>query len=310
MAQSEIQVTTTPPLPGTQLVQEINDALETIATDFSGAIDPAANAFAYSLWADTGTGDLKRRNAANSAWTTIGRIYPVIVENSSGELVNPAYTGTLTGGTGVVNIGSGQVYKDASGNVGIGTASPSNKLHVYGASGAAHIKVEDSSGLTGKIQARASSGLFEIGTTSNNGLGFFTNNTERAILNSSGSFSVPQVNNDTTAAAANVNMQGDGYFRRSTSALKYKQDIRDLENIDINLFRPVRYKSKCEADDQTKDHIGIIADEVANAGIEELVNRNESGEVEGFQYERLTVVLLKAIQELKAEFDAYKAAHP
>jgi hypothetical protein len=33
---------------------------------------------------------------------------------------NLAYTGTLTGGTGVVNLGSGQVYKDASGNVGIG----------------------------------------------------------------------------------------------------------------------------------------------------------------------------------------------
>ena len=37
---------------------------------------------------------------------------------------NPSYTGTLTGGTGVVNIGSGQLYKDASGNVGIGTSSP------------------------------------------------------------------------------------------------------------------------------------------------------------------------------------------
>lgn len=39
-------------------------------------------------------------------------------------LANLAYTGTLTGGTGVVNLGSGQFYKDASGNVGIGTASP------------------------------------------------------------------------------------------------------------------------------------------------------------------------------------------
>jgi hypothetical protein len=36
---------------------------------------------------------------------------------------NPNYTGTLTGGTGVVNLGSGQFYKDASGNVGIGTVS-------------------------------------------------------------------------------------------------------------------------------------------------------------------------------------------
>lgn len=33
---------------------------------------------------------------------------------------NLAYTGTLTGGTGVINIGSGQLVKDASGNLGLG----------------------------------------------------------------------------------------------------------------------------------------------------------------------------------------------
>jgi len=34
------------------------------------------------------------------------------------------FLGTITGSTNVVNIGSGQIYKDASGRVGIGTASP------------------------------------------------------------------------------------------------------------------------------------------------------------------------------------------
>jgi len=48
---------------------------------------------------------------------------------------NPNYTGTLTGGTGVVNIGSGQFYKDSSGNVGIGTSSPNEKLEVVGSVG-------------------------------------------------------------------------------------------------------------------------------------------------------------------------------
>jgi hypothetical protein len=33
---------------------------------------------------------------------------------------NPSYTGTLTGGTGVVNLGSGQFVKDAAGNLGLG----------------------------------------------------------------------------------------------------------------------------------------------------------------------------------------------
>ena len=43
---------------------------------------------------------------------------------------NQSYTGTLTGGTGVVNLGSGQFYKDASGNIGVGTSSPTRKLQV------------------------------------------------------------------------------------------------------------------------------------------------------------------------------------
>jgi hypothetical protein len=43
----------------------------------------------------------------------------------------PAVTASmLTDSSGVMNIGSGQVYKDSSGNVGIGTASPSYKLDI------------------------------------------------------------------------------------------------------------------------------------------------------------------------------------
>jgi hypothetical protein len=52
---------------------------------------------------------------------------------STGAFTNLAYTGTLTGGTGVINIGSGQLYKDASGKVGIGTSSPTAKLNVEAA---------------------------------------------------------------------------------------------------------------------------------------------------------------------------------
>ena len=48
---------------------------------------------------------------------------------------NLAYTGTLTGSTGILNIGSGQLYKDASGNVGIGTTAGNTKFTVQGATG-------------------------------------------------------------------------------------------------------------------------------------------------------------------------------
>jgi len=52
----------------------------------------------------------------------------------TGNFVFPdiSYTATLTGGTGIINIGAGQFYKDASGNVGFGTtATTSAKTTVY-----------------------------------------------------------------------------------------------------------------------------------------------------------------------------------
>ena len=58
---------------------------------------------------------------------TVGATTP-----TTGAFTSVAYTTTLTGGTGIVNLGSGQVYKDASGNVGIGTAVPGFKLEVAG----------------------------------------------------------------------------------------------------------------------------------------------------------------------------------
>jgi len=86
MAQNPTQVSTTPPLPGLVLVNTINGAIETIATNFAGSIDPAADAFPYAVWADIGTGELKRRNAADNAWDVIGRIFPQTIEDASGNL--------------------------------------------------------------------------------------------------------------------------------------------------------------------------------------------------------------------------------
>lgn len=74
MTQEAIAVSTTPPLPGLQMVQEVNDALETIATDFAGPADPASSAGPYMVWADTANGLLKRRNAAGTAWVVEGSL--------------------------------------------------------------------------------------------------------------------------------------------------------------------------------------------------------------------------------------------
>ena len=55
--------------------------------------------------------------------------------NQSGGTVSATsivYSTTLTGGTGIVNLGSGQFYKDASGNVSIGSTATPATLYVKG----------------------------------------------------------------------------------------------------------------------------------------------------------------------------------
>jgi len=52
----------------------------------------------------------------------------------------PTFLGAITASTNTINIGSGQIVKDATGNVGVGTTSPSALLHVSG-SGSTAVKI-------------------------------------------------------------------------------------------------------------------------------------------------------------------------
>lgn len=51
------------------------------------------------------------------------------VSFASSSFTNLSYTGTLTGGTGVVAIGTNQIYKDTAGKIGLGT-TPTVRFHV------------------------------------------------------------------------------------------------------------------------------------------------------------------------------------
>lgn len=75
MTQESIAISTTPPLPGLQMVQQANAALATIATDFAGDTDPASVAGPYMTWADTSNGLLKRRNAAGTDWVVESALF-------------------------------------------------------------------------------------------------------------------------------------------------------------------------------------------------------------------------------------------
>ena len=91
-------------------------------------VPTAGNLVAGELAINTADGILFYKDSAGAVQTLASK------SSASGSFTNLAYTGTLTGGTGVVNLGSGQFYKDASGNIGVGTASPATKLNLGGSS--------------------------------------------------------------------------------------------------------------------------------------------------------------------------------
>ena len=87
-----------------------------------------------------------------------------------------------------MNIGSGQIYKDSSGNVGIGTSSPTQKLDVNGSINVANNMIVASG--YGYNFAPTSAGLYITGNTTTNYMAFNTSSTERMRIDSSGNLLV------------------------------------------------------------------------------------------------------------------------
>lgn len=80
--------------------------------------------------ATSGQATVQATDAATVTLTLPATSGTLSVSSGSPTYTNLAYTGTLTGGTGIVNLGSGQFYKDASGKVGFGTFSPATHLDI------------------------------------------------------------------------------------------------------------------------------------------------------------------------------------
>lgn len=81
---------------GAAVRSDLNDALSAIVSNNSNATAPATT-YAYQWWADTTTGLLKIRNAANSAWVTVGTLASTNLGLAS--LAGGTFTGDVIFGT-------------------------------------------------------------------------------------------------------------------------------------------------------------------------------------------------------------------
>jgi hypothetical protein len=108
----------------------------------ASAAPTAGNLVAGELAINTADGKLFYKDSAGVVQTIASKA------GNSGSFTNLAYTGTLTGGTGIVNLGSGQFYKDASGNVIVGGTSTSSDEATYQSGGVFVSRRASSAGTT------------------------------------------------------------------------------------------------------------------------------------------------------------------
>jgi len=135
----------------------------------------------------------------------------------------------------------------------------------------------------------------------------------------------------TTASAANLFVTSGGVFQRSTSSIKYKTQVENLEHSKADAIlnlRPVWYRSTCEADNHDWSWYGLIAEEVAaveprlvhwgyNESDYEIVETEDKRErklkadaqlaPEGVQYDRMTVLLLDIVKRQQSRLEALEA---
>ena len=150
---------------------------------------------------------------------------------------NLSYTGTLTGGTGVIAIGTNQIYKDASGNVGIGTASPSTygKLAVLSSDNTEATVIQSliSNNTTAQLRLGFDRIVGYNTTAGNSSLDFGVTSYPQAVhIDSSGNVGIavtsPTLTLDVERAASTV-LSGTGYrvsrFTSTSSAVADKPGV-------------------------------------------------------------------------------------
>jgi hypothetical protein len=65
---------------------DVNNALQALASQSSGASEPATR-YSYQMWPDTTASVLKRRNAANSAWIIVGSLSETFVVSRASNTI-------------------------------------------------------------------------------------------------------------------------------------------------------------------------------------------------------------------------------
>ncbi|WP_067201874.1 tail fiber domain-containing protein [Microbacterium sp. XT11] len=100
---------------------------------------------------------------------------------------------------------------------------------------------------------------------------------------------------------------GDGRVGISPSARRFKKDIRDraytLDDALAIQVRDYRLRASVFGSNDAPVEVGVIAEELIDAGLSEFVAFDEHGEPLSVHYERLALVALGALRDTAAQLD-------
>ena len=140
---------------GAAVRADLNNALAAIVSNNSGSSEPATM-YAYQWWADTTSGSLKQRNAANNAWITIGTLASanlgLVPLNGAGGTPSSL---TLTNATGLPVAGGGTGAATFAAN-GILFGNGTGAVGVTAVGTATHVLTSNGSGSAPTFQAASS----------------------------------------------------------------------------------------------------------------------------------------------------------
>lgn len=132
----------------------------------------------------------------------------------------------------------------------------------------------------------------------------------RAVLQfGGGGANMPQ-----TTIAANVLIDSNGNFYRTTSARRFKNDIRDIgadpyRVLDVPVRDWVDATIATDDDSYQTRTPGVVAEEVEDVGLEQFVTYDEDGQTSGVMYDRLPLLLIPVVRDLRDRITKLEGQH-
>ena len=283
----------------------------------------------------TGSSTTERMRVTNAGDIGIGTASPTNTANfttvhasgASGSRLLLGRTTATASVRGIYNDNTGLGFYDytaavnrmlilTTGDVGIGTTSTGGyRVAVVGSAASSKTLYLHTDAASSYVY---SPDQMSVGSTGAQALLFVTNNLERARFTSGGGFTCSGIYTTTVGATnRDVFVDNTGVVGYVSSLRDSKTEIQNLTDISwLYQLNPVSFKYRKRDEnggytDETDGDIqyGMIAEDVQPIRPDLCFYDEVDGqqELRGIQYSKLTAVLLKAVQDLKAEIETLKA---